>query len=316
MVEGLGCESGALSCVTRPRSALSDTYRELLETCTARLRESGIENAHREALWLMEAALGTTGLALYSQSEQVVAAEQREQVLALCERRATREPLQYLLGSQEFYGLEFHVGPAVLIPRPETELLIHETLQRCEGTVAPRIADIGTGSGCLAVTLASSLASATLYATDLSGPALEVARDNAIRHRVADRITFVQGDLLEPLACLGLQGGLTAMVANPPYIPDIELASLQPEVARFEPHMALAGGPDGLAVHRRLIGAAALFLSPGGWLVMEVGHDQAEAVVAMLAVSRLYGSAYVARDAAGIERVVCARKEALPEDLN
>jgi release factor glutamine methyltransferase len=310
MVERFGCELGALSCVTPMRFALSTTRRELLAHCTARLSHSGIENARREALWLMEAALGSTALALYCESEEVVTAEHREQVLALCERRAIREPLQYILGSQEFYGLEFHVSPDVLIPRPESERLVEQALQCCEGVVAPVIADIGTGSGCLAVTLASSLPGAHLYATDLSEPALEVARDNAKRHRVADRITFLQGDLLEPHRHLGLQGQLTAIVANPPYIRDNDFDGLQPEVARFEPRMALAGGLDGLAVHRRLIAAAASFLTPGGWLLMEVGLDQARTVVEMLAASGLYGRVHVTRDAAGIERVVATTRKA------
>jgi release factor glutamine methyltransferase len=310
MVERLGRQPDALSYVTPTRSARFHTTRELLADCAARLRHSGIENARREAIWLMEAALGSAGLALYCEPEHLVTAEQRTQVLALCDRRASREPLQYILGSQEFYGHEFRVSPDVLIPRPETQLLVEQALEHCQGAIAPRVADIGTGSGCLAVTLASSLPGAIVYATDMSAPALDVAQDNAVRHRVADRITFVQGDLLEPLALLGLQGQLTAVVANPPYIPDTDLDSLQPEVARFEPRTALAGGPAGLALHRRLIAAAAAFLIRGGWLMMEVGLDQAQAVVEMLAASGLYGRVHATRDASGIERVVCASKEA------
>ncbi|MCA1838595.1 MAG: peptide chain release factor N(5)-glutamine methyltransferase, partial [Actinobacteria bacterium] len=266
------------------------------------------ENASNEALWIMEYVLGCPRHVLYTDAQCTVTIEEYTRVMALCARRIRREPLQYLLGSQEFCGLEFQVGPDVLIPRPETEVLIQEILRHCEADKALTIADIGTGSGCLAVTLASRLCGATVYATDLSASALDIARQNARRHGVEERLTFLHGDLLQPLIGLGLQGTLAAIVSNPPYITENDLGELQPEVAWFEPRMALAGGADGLAVYRGLIPMAAPYLAPGGWLMMEVGQGQAPAVAAMLADTGHYNLIEITRDAAGIERVVSARK--------
>src|ERR1700761_1466434 len=199
---------------------------------------------------------------------------------SLVARRAAGEPIQYILGSTEFFGLPFSVGPGVLIPRPETEHLVEEVIRLArEIRVEPlRIADIGTGSGIIAVALGDALPQAQIEAVDLSPQALHIARENAVRNHVAERIRFHEGDLLDPLA--GEHFHIIA--SNPPYIPVSDHDSLAIEVREHEPHTALFAGEDGLAVYRCLIPAAREYLQPGGWLVLEIGYGQRDAIEAML----------------------------------
>lgn len=283
------------------------TYGALVRKGLAILSNAGIANAAQETRWLLERALETTGLRLRLESGRPVSEGHCNRALALLTRRAAGEPLQYLLGTQEFCGLEFEVGPAVLIPRPETELLVGEAREIAGREAAPFVADIGTGSGCIAVTLAHALPEATVYATDLSADALDVARRNAGRHGVTERVRFLEGDLLAPLAGLGLEGRLAAVVSNPPYIASADLPRLQREVRR-EPRLALDGGPDGLAFYRRLLREATSYLAPGGTMVLEVGQGQAESVCRMAEEAGGYGSYGVRRDGASIERVVSLKK--------
>jgi len=285
-------------------------------TCSALLRAgvsllSGAEipNAENEAIWILEFALGTSRLALRLEGNRTVDPMEQDRVMELFARRAAREPLQYLLGSQEFCGLEFLVDRSVLIPRPETELLVKQVAQHSFRTWPPIIADIGTGSGCIAVALARALPTAVLYATDRSPAALRVAEHNAARQGVEDRVQFLVGDLLEPLRAHGLVGKVAAVVSNPPYIPDRELLELQPEVRMFEPRLALAGGMDGLDFHRRLLGDAMEFLAPGGLLVLEVGQDQAGRLAEIAMAQGGYAQAGLVRDAAGIDRAVCFERK-------
>lgn len=286
------------------------TYGTLVREGRALLSDAGIANAAQEARWLLERALGTTGLRLRLERDRPVSEESRGLALSLLTRRLSGEPLQYLLGTQEFCGLEFEVGPAVLIPRPETELLVRETeerLARPAGHGAPLVADIGTGSGCIAVALADAAPNAMIHATDLSADALDVARRNVVRHGVAERVRLLEGDLLAPLAGLGLEGRLAAVLSNPPYIASGDLPGLQQEVQQ-EPRLALDGGPDGLAFYRRLLREATPYLAPGGTLVLEVGQGQAEAVCRMAEELGSYGLHGVRQDEAGIERVVSLQK--------
>lgn len=286
-------------------TTLSDLYRE----GTAALSAVGIQNARSEAMWILEFALGLPVLKIQTEGQTVVAPEGRERARRLFARRTAREPLQYLLGAQEFCGLEFHVEPGVLIPRPETELLVEEVTRHDFAHRNPILADIGTGSGCIAIAIARGVPAASVYATDRSPSALRVARRNAARLQAADRITFLGGDLFEPLAQAGLNGRLAAVVSNPPYIADVEFASLMPEVGQYEPRLALAGGEDGLAVHRRILKESPAFLVAGGLLVLETGRGQAAALRAMAAAHGGYRHLRTRRDSAGIERVVCFRWE-------
>ena len=222
----------------------------------------------------------------------------------LVARRRRREPVARIIGRREFWGLDFEVTPAVLVPRPESELLVETALARLADRNAPwAVADVGTGSGCLAIALARELPHARVTATDISPDALAVARRNAERHGVAERVAIRRADLLD-----GLPGPFDLIVSNPPYIPDAVIGTLAPEVRLHEPPGALRGGPDGLDTVRRLAAAAAERLRPGGWLIVEVGAGQSAdaAGIARRAGMRV---ADVRDDLQGIPRAVVMQPE-------
>jgi release factor glutamine methyltransferase len=271
------------------------TIRRVLEWTKGYLADKGIENARLETEWLLAESLGLDRIGLYVNFDKPLTDDELVAVRSLVGRRAKREPLQYLLGSQEFAGLEFSVSPAVLIPRHDTEVLLAEALR--VAPTATTVLDIGTGSGCLAIALAKQLPQAQVVAVDLSPSALEIARQNAARNGVV--VTLCQGSLLEPV------GGRTfdLIVSNPPYIPTPELATLQPEVRDFEPLLALDGGPDGLDCYRALVPAAAAQLTPHGWLVVEIGIGQESAMQELFALAG-FSAIFTAKDPAGIVRVV------------
>ena len=271
------------------------TTLKVLTWTTGYLAEKGVANARREAEWLLCEATGLDRVGLYLNFDKPMSDEELAAYRALVARRGKREPLQHILGSQEFDGLTFEVSPAVLIPRHDTETLLEQALQQVP---RPRsILDIGTGSGCIAIALAKRLPEATVTAVDLSAEALAVAQRNAEQHGVA--IELLQGSFFEPLAGRRFE----LIVSNPPYITTADLASLQPEVRDFEPNLALDGGPDGLAAYRAIIAQAADHLQPGGWLWFEVGAGQATDVAALLAQAGFNGI-ITASDPGGIERVV------------
>lgn len=216
-------------------------------------------------------------------------------------RRAAGEPVQYIIGIQEFWGMALKVTQAVLIPRPETEHLIEAVLVRVSRDVQLRIADVGTGSGAIAIALASDLPKATILATDISEAALEIARENAAGHGVSARIEFVRCNLL-PAAC---EDAFDVVASNPPYISDGERESLAREVRDFEPESALFSGKTGFEIYERLIPAAQRVLKPGGWLAMEMGAGQYETLRTKLTG---WDDVSATPDLQGIARVVCARK--------
>lgn len=270
------------------------------------LQGAGIVNAVRESDWLLASALDVPSHALILEGGRTVSETRAEQAWSLLRRRATREPIQYILGTQEFRGLDITVTPDVLIPRPETELLVEEALRAVLGVNEPTVADVGTGSGCIAVALARARRDATVYALDISAAALGVARSNAVRHGTRDRIRFIRADLLEAFGGAAA-GAFDVIVSNPPYIPALELDGLQPEVARYEPRVALAAGPDGLAFYRRLLREAPPLLKPGGCLIMELGCGQADAVKRLARERGAFDSVECRNDMAGIARVLVAR---------
>ncbi len=218
-------------------------------------------------------------------------------------RRVSGEPIQYITGECEFYGLPLHVTRDVLIPRPETEHLVENAMQLCERFAKPRIVDIGTGSGGFAVALATHLRTASITATDISAAAIAVARRNAKRNGVADRIRFLEGDLLAPVA----NERFDMIISNPPYVPEGDRDSLPVEVRAYEPQQALFAGPDGLAVYRRLIPAAFAALAPGGFVVLEIGYGQQTSIRALLAGSGFERIGFTS-DLKGIPRVAFARR--------
>lgn len=265
------------------------------------LGTKGIENARLEAEWLLCAATGLDRVGLYLHFDKPLNDDELAAFRAMVARRARREPLQHILGTQEFCGLEFQVSPDVLIPRHDTETLVTEALAR--RPEARSVLDIGTGSGCIAVALAHSLPNAAVTAIDISPAALEMARRNAERNGAT--VEFLAGSLLEPVAGRSFD----LIVSNPPYIPSTDIDRLEPEVRDFDPRGALDGGADGLDLYRVLIPAAPAHLNPSGWLLVEVGIGQAPAVAELFKKTEEYDHPITARDPGGIERVVGAQRK-------
>jgi release factor glutamine methyltransferase len=280
------------------------TIAALLDWTTRYLEGKGAESARLEAQLLLAHALGYNRTQLYMHPDEIPAEESRARFRELVQQRVKGKPVAYLLGRKEFFSLEFEVTPAVLIPRPDTEWLATECVKRARSLGAPRILDVGTGSGCLAVALAQQLEQAQVTATDLSAEALEVARRNAARHKVAERIRFFQGDLLD-----AVPPGETFdfIVSNPPYIPSAVIDQLDPDVREHEPRLALDGGPDGFLVFDRLIDQTPARLVPGGWLLVEIGAEQEQEGRNRLARIAGYQLGATVRDLAGRPRVLPAR---------
>ena len=283
------------------------TVRALLAAAVPRLGAAGLPTARQDAEWLLGAALGTERFAAYVEPERSVGADTAEHFRGLVERRTRHEPLQHLLGFEDFRGLRLRVTPDVLIPRPETEGLVAWALEVLDvETGNPLLGDIGTGSGAIACALASAWPDARVIATDSSPAALRVAAENVRALGLAGRVELLAGDLLEPLRG---RPRLDMIVTNLPYIATAVIATLPREVREFEPHAALDGGPDGLRALRRLIAAAPAALRPGGALVLEIGEDQGGAVASLLAAEGFEEIA-ARRDLRGAERYVAARRGA------
>jgi release factor glutamine methyltransferase len=268
------------------------------------------DDSRRETAVLARWLLGWTEAEWLSRLRDPAPADLAARLAPLVARRARHEPVAYITGRREFYGRPFLVTPDVLIPRPETELVVEEALTCLHagppGAGRVDLLDVGTGSGCLAVTLALEWPPAHVTATDVSPAALDVARQNARRFGVADRVAFRQG----PMAA-GLSGRVDLVVANPPYVPDGDLPGLSADVADYEPPGALFAGPDGLDVIRGLVPEAARLLAPGGWLVLEIGQGQEPAVRRLVNAARPLSVVRVRADLQRIPRVVVARAESL-----
>ena len=315
--------------------------RTALKNGIAQLRNADVPSFTLAAELLLLHVLGLNRTWLYAHPEETVAESDAQRFFALIARRTAGEPTQHLTGKQEFWGLEFEVTPDVLIPRPETEHVIEVALDRLGlheiRAGRPRktdgagllIADIGTGSGCIAIALAKELPAATFYATDISAAALEVAHRNATRHEVAERIQFLESNLLDRWLPVGAQhaapllgkvedqarspsassrAALFDLIAsNPPYIGRREAPTLPREVRDHEPASALYGGEEGYELYAGLIAQAATHLSPGGILVLELGHDSLPAVQPLLDAA-IWTHVGVTNDLAGIPRVIAAEK--------
>ena len=282
------------------------SIRQLRMIAREALKTAGLENAEQETEWLLADALRLTHGQLLAFGDRPLTPTQAGRASRHIERRAAREPLQYILGTQEFRGLEFAVTSDVLIPRPETELVVEEAAQVIGMHQRTLVADIGTGSGCIAIALAKACPLATIVATDISWPALVVGGRNARRYEVGNQVKFLAADLFDPFGD-SANGSFDALVSNPPYIPKAEMETLQPEVARYEPVLALVGGVDGLGVYRRLLSGVPVLLKPGGHLIVELGRGQAESV-SRLAEEAGLPVVRCRRDDAGIERVLVLQR--------
>jgi release factor glutamine methyltransferase len=267
--------------------------------------QKGVESPRLDAQILLAHALGCDRIHIYTRFDEPVGEAQRGQFRDLVRRRVEGCPVAYLVGRKEFFKLSFEVTPAVLIPRPATESLVVRALELLKPLAKPQVLDVGTGSGCIAVSVAKQHAGATVLAVDVSDDALAVARRNAERHGVADRVTVLNSDLFARL-----DGDLPfdLILSNPPYIPAGTLAALAREVRDHEPRTAIDGGPDGLAVFDRLIVDAADRLTAGGWLLVEIGFDQEAEALRRLATAPGLTPGATVRDADGHPRVVTARR--------
>lgn len=285
----------------------------LLSWTREHLQRSGVESPRLCAEILLAHVMRCQRIQLYTRFEEVPAEPVLAPFRALVKQAAQGHPIAYLTGTKEFFALPFDVSPDVLIPRPETEVLVERTIDLVRKTLdgAARILDLGTGSGCIAVALARHLPAARIFASDVSEAALGVARRNASRHGVAERIDFRCGDLLEPWTAPAAADGpppFDVIVCNPPYIAT-NGAPVARHVRDFEPHVALFAGPDGLSVVRRVSAAAPDGLKSGGHLLLEIGFDQSRAVRDLLARAG-WKDIVVYRDGGGNERVVHARRAA------
>ncbi len=283
-----------------PTTLSSVTRAQAVRWARGVLARAGIESPGVEADALLSEALRAPRYASYLEPGAALDEREHERFVAMIERRAQREPVQYVVGHETFRGLDLTVTPDVLIPRPETEGVVAAALDAIADRERPVVADVGAGSGCIALAVAAARPDATVYAADRSARALAVAERNAGRLGLSGRVRFVEGDWFAPLARQGVRADL--LVSNPPYVADGEYDRLQAEV-RFEPAEALRGGPDGLGFYRRITAEARAVLAPGGRIVIELGFGQAEAV-RTLAEQAGFSVERLDQDGNGIARVM------------
>jgi len=296
------------------------TIGSLLTWTTDFFTKKNIDEPRLSAELLLAHALKCSRMHLYTQYERVPPDDQIAAFRELVKQRSNQVPVAYLIGKAWFFSLEFNVTRDVLIPRPDTETLVEFVLQHVRqrlewpipggstgeaaGATGPVILDLCTGSGIVPITLAKRIATSTLTATDISPKALAVARENAEIHKVTERITFLEGDLFEPLAKMAAPTLYHIITANPPYIPTKDVAELPPTIRDHEPRLALDGGMDGLAFHRRIIEGCRPYIHAGGMLVLEIQFDQGPAVQALMTAAGFFENIRTLRDAAGHPRCV------------
>ncbi|MBT9143139.1 MAG: Release factor glutamine methyltransferase [Dehalococcoidia bacterium] len=281
---------------------MSSTIKEALRRASFCLKQAGYGNHSGEAEALLIASLGVTRAWLYAHGEEKPEAAELRHYFAWVARRIAGEPYAYLVGEKEFMSLSFLVTPVVLIPRPETELLVETAVREFAGRENLRILDVGTGSGAVAISIAVLLPKSEVVAVDISPAVLNVATQNAARHNVTDRVRFLAGDLYAPVS----RERFDAVVSNPPYISSTDIETLQRDVKVYEPHLALNGGPDGLDFYRRLTAELDALAALPVLLLFEVGYGQAEAV-ADLCCAAGYKNISRLNDLAGIPRIVLAK---------
>lgn len=301
------------------------TVREILSWAEDYLAGFEVPDHKAETEYLLSHLLNCKRSGLYLNHDKFLTINEFQILVDWLNRRAVREPSQYIIGEQEFWGLPFKVNRDVLIPRPETELIVEEAIKTVNSEQwpmgsknirdnssltthhSPLILDLCTGSGCIAVTLAKEIPGSMVFAFDISEKALNVARENAERHDVAGRITFLQGDMFEPLNGLNIKADI--IVSNPPYISKKMMAGLEPEVKDYEPVTALYGGDDGLDFYRRIISESSAYLIQGGYLILEMGYGQAEKIKKLIKQNNVFEHIDIKKDLAGIDRVIKAQRK-------
>lgn len=285
---------------------MSISIAEVLTEATQALNKGGVPEARREAGALLAHVLQRDRTFIISHPDEQLEPDNLETFRLQIHRRARGEPMQYIIGLQDFFGLEFEVTPDVLIPRPETELLVETALElTISRDRALKFCDIGTGSGCIAIAILRKRSQAQAIATDISKQAVKVAQRNAIRHSVSERMSFLLADALTGLR---EQPTFDLIVSNPPYVASEALAGLQREVREFEPRMALTAGRDGLSIIRRLLTEGYPRLVPGGFMILEIGFDQSAAVEELIRSTR-WKKLDIHKDLQGIPRIVALQKD-------
>lgn len=281
------------------------TVARILDWTTRYLKQHGSETPRLDTEILLAHTRKCARIQLYTNFDSPLTEEERAQMRELVKRRAQAEPVAYLVGHREFFGLDFRVTKDVLIPRPDTETLVVELLERAKAVPAPRVLELCTGSACIAVSAAINLPAASFIATDVSPPALQIAKENAEKHHVADRIEFREGDLFAPIPS-GTQFDFIA--SNPPYVPEGEIATLDADVREHEPLLALRAGVDGMQYLNVIVEQAAPYLVSGGWLLLETGIEQAPLTAEALNGRAEFTDIRIVKDLGGRPRVVLARK--------
>lgn len=285
------------------------TVRMVLDWTIEHLKKHGSESPRLDAEILLAHARNCQRIQLYTNYDTPLEPDERERMRELVKRRATLEPVAYLVGYREFFGLDFEVEPGVLIPRPDTETLVVSLLEAAEDIEATenlRILDLCTGSGCIGISVAANCQRATVTAVELDEAVAAVARRNAEKNNVDDRVKVLQGSLFEPLP-----GGaeFEIIASNPPYVTDAEMDELQPDVRLHEPHLALCGGADGLDIVRQILDQTPPRLVSGGVMLLEIANEQAEAVRNLYADTKAFEPAEIVKDLGGNSRVVWAKRK-------
>jgi release factor glutamine methyltransferase len=287
---------------------MSNSCLDILNQAVSKLRSEGIDRPRTNAELLLGAVLNAQKIELYLERDRILTLQQIEKFNKFVRERVSGRPLQYIIGSTEFFGLEFQVNENVLIPRPETETLVEIVIALLRDCHQPKIIDLGTGSGAIAISLAKNVTGSSVFATDISPDALKVAEKNARRNEVEDQIDFLCGDLFEPLRGRNLEGAIDCVVSNPPYVSEEEFDQLPKEVRDYEPIVALKTDKEGTSFHRKIIENSLDFLKVNGILILEVGLGQAGRVAGLIRDRKKFKDTEIKKDLGGIERVVLTRK--------
>lgn len=280
------------------------TIGNLLKEGASMLREAASPSFFLDAELILRYITGFSKVDIIKDRDKILDEDVVQRFFALIEERKKGKPIQYITGHQEFMGIDLCVHNNVLIPRPDTEILVEKVLELLKDKNKPKIVDVCTGSGAIAVSLAHYIPDAFVYASDVSIDAVECCRQNIAKHGLEDRMKLLQGDLLEPLFEEGLEGKLDALVSNPPYISKKDMESLPVSVRCFEPHLALFGGMEGLDFYIRILKGAARLLKKGGILAFEIGYDQGDALKKIIGDQVTFGDIRIEKDLAGLDRVI------------